>query len=242
MKWFVLALIIFILAGLAVFRSNLFIINSAAVQIEKIQCADQNQISNSSGIPGQNFFLLNSAKIENDLKGKYICIRKVEISRYFPNKVKLFVSGREAAAILIASAEASPSAEASSSAQKLVVDNEGVIYSNDFEHIDAPLIFVSGLDLSLGQKVQDNLIGKALKILEKVNSFGINIKETKIYSDVLFLTGEGIQVFFKLSDNIDTQLASLQLILDKAKIDEDTLDFVDLRFDKPVVKIAPKKH
>ncbi|TSC87728.1 MAG: Uncharacterized protein G01um10147_414 [Microgenomates group bacterium Gr01-1014_7] len=245
-----LSILLIISMGVFLFRSNIFTITSIEVEIEKVGCVESDKIRDASNLLGQNFFLLNSSKLENDLKNKYVCIHKVNLSRYFPNKVKLFIFGREPAAILIVlkdgeateSAEATPSAEASSSAEGFVVDNEGVVYSNSIEQINAPYIYAGGLNLTVGQKIKDDFIGKILKILEKLKSFGVDVKETKIYSNSLLLTGAMPRIIFKLSDNIDTQIASLQLILNKAKIDGEILEFIDLRFDKPVVKFAPKKH
>lgn len=263
-----LLVILIILSGFFLFRSNLFTVNSLAIQMEKTHCADENQIRDFSGVLGQNFLLINPANLESNLKNKFICIKTVDVSSNFPNKIKLFISGREPAAILIvlkngeasesarileefsrtkatSSAEATPSASTNfytgEPAEKFVVDNEGIIYSTDIEQISAPKIYISGIDVGIGEK-QDSLIHNGLRILEKVKNFALNIEETKIYSNNLLLTGNTTRVIFKLTDNIDTQIASLQLILDKAKIDNETLEFIDLRFDKPVVRFAPKQH
>ena len=58
---------------------------------------------------------------------------------------------------------------------------------------------------------------------------------------IVFPQVDNPKVFFRLDNEIDLQLASLQLILEKAKIDERILEFIDLRFDKPIVRFAPKK-
>lgn len=247
-------------------RSNIFIIRSVEAQLEKAACTDAEQIKNSSKLLGQNFFFINSSKVESDLKRKFLCIKSVKISRYFPNRVILQIFGREPAAILVmekneevtageieefSKIESTPSAEASISAkfslsvegptENFLVDNDGVIYSNNIEQINAPRIYVSGLNLTLGQEVKENLIKGLLKILEKVKIFGVDVKDAKIYSKNILLINTKPKMIFKLDDKIDTQIASLQLILGKAKIDSAELEFIDLRFDKPIVRFAPKK-
>lgn len=122
-----------------------------------------------------------------------------------------------------------------------VVDTEGVIYSNNIEQIYAPQVFVKGFDLTLGEKISDKLINDTLRILEKINSFGLEVKEVEIYSKAFLLVNGRTKIIFLLNDRVDKQIASLQLIYDKAKIDDKTLEFIDLRFDKPVIKFAPKK-
>lgn len=265
---FFASILLIVLAGSMLFSSNVVVINSVDVETEKVDCTDVYKIRESSGVLGQNLLLLDFKKIESDLKNNFLCIRKVEGLRIFPDKVRLLVIGREPAAILVLSKDqeatesgvlekfsevwATSSAEASPSAgfnffvegpvENFVVDNEGVVYSTDIEQINAPKVFVSGLNLNLGQKIKENLITNLLKILEKVRSFGIEARETKIYSNHLLLVNSMPRIIFRLDGKIDTQIASLQLILQKAKIDEDILEFIDLRFDKQIVRFAPKKN
>ncbi|KKS13713.1 MAG: hypothetical protein UU67_C0020G0034, partial [Candidatus Daviesbacteria bacterium GW2011_GWB1_41_5] len=49
------------------------------------------------------------------------------------------------------------------------------------------------------------------------------------------------KVILSLQKDIPLQLASLQLITEKAKIDGRLIEVVDTRFNKPVVVYAPKK-
>lgn len=261
-RYVVLGIISLFLAAFLFLRSNIFTISSVDVHAEKIACADLNQIKDSANLLGQNFLTLNSEKVEKDLKKKFLCIRSVTASRDFPSRVKLSVFGREPAAILVAidSQEATQSAvlerfseiQATASAQEqgsnFLIDEEGVIYSDNIEQINLSegrtRIYISGLNLTLGQKLTESPIQNTLKILEKVKAFGVDVKEAKIYSKNILLINAMPKMIFKLDDKIDIQIASLQLILMKAKINRGTvpLEFIDLRFDKPVVKIAPKKN
>lgn len=255
-----------------IIRSDIFIIRSIDVQVEKIDCVDSNQIRDSSYLLRQNFFLINSSKVESDLKKKFLCIKSVKPSRYFPNKIGLQVFGREPAVILViekkkeatqsgilekfSQIQATPSGGASASGMtqlfmdsdvrrddnvSFVIDNEGVVYSNHIEQINAPRVYVSGLNLTLGQKLEQDLIGNLIKILEKVKIFGVDVREAKIYLEKTLLINAIPRIIFSLDDKIDTQIASLQLILKIAKIDSEQLEFIDLRFDKPIVRFAPKR-
>lgn len=254
-----------LIATFFLIRSDIFTIKALDVDLEKITCTDANQIRNSSKILGQNLIFLNSSKIQDDLKDKFFCVKSIGISKYLPNKVKLQIFGRKPAAILVvlksqatqsgvlekfSETAVTPDTGASPSAslnflegprENFVVDSEGVIYSTNIEQINAPKIYL-GQNLTLGQKLQGNLISNTLKILEKIRIFGLEIKEERIYSTNVLLVNATPQILFRLDGNIDTQLASLQLILHQAKIDEANLEFIDLRFDKPIVKLAPKKN
>lgn len=249
-----LLIILLLILTFFLIRSNIFTIKTVDVRLEKIACGDSNQIKDSSKALGQNFFLINSAKIESDLKKNYLCIKAVKISRYFPNKIKLQVFGREPYVILVVlkTEEATSSAtlnqfiEASGSAiisfeqgeiENFVIDGEGIIYSQNIDQINIPKIYFPD-DI----KVESDLLKDVLKILERVKTFDLDTKEVKIYQRSILLVNAMPRVIFKLDANIDTQLASLQLILAQAKIDEANLEFIDLRFDKPIVRLAPKKN
>ena len=258
-------------------RSNIFTISSVDVQAEKIACANPSQIKDAANLLGQNFLIFNPAIVESNLKKKFLCIESIILSRNFPNRVKLSVFGREPVAILVvikseeatqsgvlerfSTLEATNSAETSlqwgeEKSSNFLIDEQGVIYSDNIEQINLSerlRIYISGLNLTLGQKLTEGLIQNTLKILEKVKTFGVDVKEAKIYSKNTLLINAMPRMIFKLDDKIDMQIASLQLILEKAKIDRGTiptevgrdsnqLEFIDLRFDKPVVKIAPKQN
>ena len=79
--------------------------------------------------------------------------------------------------------------------------------------------------------------------MDAVKKMGISVNESFLNDSFFIIKDETsvIKVIFRLKNEVDIQLASLQLILDKAKIDEKELEFIDLRFDKPVVRYAPKK-
>lgn len=252
MKWVFVGLILLaIISTLFIIRSNIFTIQSMDVYLEKIGCVGHEEIKKSSNLLGQNFFLFNSAKVRENIKNNFLCVRDVETSRHFPNSVSIFVFGREPKVFLLvlknreatqgATFEniATPSAEQLENADSFLVDREGVIFAKAYNLVDIPKIYYYGSDISLGQKSKDELAG-SLKILEKVKSYGLDIITSHL-SDEIFIMNPP-KIIFKMGQNIDAQLASLQLILNQAKIEEKELEFIDLRFDKPVVKLAPKKN
>lgn len=253
----VLSVVIFIILIFTIFRSDFFNIKVIDIQADNINCTDPTQIKNSTSLIGQNLFFLNSSKIEAGIKKKFLCIKDVEISKYFPNKVKLTLFKREPVALFISqkeeenlgilekfsesvatsSAESSPSAKLNFSQgeiiESFIVDNEGVVFEKNVSRGDLPKVYFYG---------QNVMIDKIIKILQKVNTFGLDIKEAKVYSEKILLLNSKPKIIFKLGEREDVQLASLQLILSEAKIDDRELEFIDLRFDKPVIKTVPKKN
>ncbi len=245
-------LVVFILIGVLVFvlsKPGLFTIKKIDIVTQNISCVDGNQLKNSSGLLGQNFFLANFNNITKNLKEKFICVKDINLSLDFPDKIKIQAIGRQPVALLMLLKDkeatissflenvATPSAEPSSEAY--LIDDEGIIFSKDTGRFNIPNIFIKDLDLSLGKKPRDKT-EDSLKILAGVKTFGLDVK-TAMILDNFFIIFSYPRVIFRLDNRIDIQLASLQLILAEAKIDFKELEFIDLRFDKPIVRFAPKK-
>lgn len=234
------------------FKSGIFNIKQVEVQDNQLGCTDGSQIRNLVTLVGQNFFLMDSQKIEDNLKKKFYCINSILIKKYFPSKVRVEVLKRLPVAIFnnLKEKEASISSlvdMATPSAQQIqdsfVVDGEGVVFSKDTSGLNVPGIYIYDPGISLGKRMESNLVKNSLKILERVKQMGVEIKESWIFDNFFVINSEvsKLKIIFRLDDKLDIQLASLQLILDKAKIDLKELEFIDLRFDKPVIKVAPEK-
>lgn len=255
---FVILLVAILSLGLLSLRSNIFIIKSVDVYLDKIECADEIQIRDSAHLYGQNLILLNPSKAINNLKSNFLCIKDIQISRNFPkgvfsNQVSIFASGREPKAIILVSKEkeatesasieniATPSARIHEVISSFLVDDQGILFAKDVNLSNIPKVYYYE-DLTLGQTSTQSILD-AIRILEKIKLYGLDVQETEVRDDLfLIYPNLGVpRIVFRLEENFDTQLASLQLISSQAKIDENELEFIDLRFDKPVVRLAPKK-
>lgn len=76
----------------------------------------------------------------------------------------------------------------------------------------------------------------AQKIYNKLISLNLEIKKVSTLAKNDLLVEGTYKIYFSLEKNIDFQLASLQLILNKAKIESDKVEYIDLRFERPVIK------
>lgn len=236
------------------FTSGFLNIKHVDVRANQLKCADENQIRIYADIVGQNFFLISSVILEKNLKKKFPCIKSILMSKNFPNKITLQVLSRQPVALLVTLKEKEASASslvesiATPSAQEMedanIVDSEGVVFSKDTNEFHLPKVYIYNSQIILGKRFEDNLISNSLVILEKVKIFGMEVAQSWIIDNLFIVVSStgGTKVIFNLDEKIDIQLASLQLILDKAKIDLKELEFIDLRFDKPVVRFAPKNH
>jgi len=233
-------------------------IKEVEVKTNGVECTSPEVIKNVVDLSGKNILFLSDVSLEQKLKDKFICISKIKLHRGLSGKVILEVTGRIPVAILIESrveenistrsAEASFSAiESSPSGQfnfvgegdQYLIDNEGVIFSKKGGGV--PKIYFEGINLIVGKKLEDGIIMNALKILDRIRVFGVQANEAKIYLQNIFLVNSVPKMVFSLNSNIDLQLAALQLLLEQAKINEENMEFIDLRFEKPIVKYVPKK-
>lgn len=238
--------------------SDILKVKNIEVKLENVTCVGKADIEKETAIFGQNIFILNESVIQSKLKEKFFCIKFVNLLRQFPDIVKLAVTGRQAVALLsplkfedstssasldIAIFFATPSSQLEDKSKSYILDDEGIIFAKG-ELPNVPKIYFLGDDLSLGNRLEEDVVKSALIILDKVKSFGVNIKEAKIYSQKflgLNPIADKPKIIFALDKDINIQLASLQLILTEAKIDLREMEFIDLRFDKPVVKYIPKE-
>lgn len=235
-------------------KVGLFTVRQVDVQAEQLGCTNADQIKTVAALFGQNFFTVDKDKLIRSLEKKFICIKDISFTKVFPGKVQMQITARQAAAILAnlksqpASASALIENAATPSASEVqdlyIVDSSGVVFAKGTDETSIPKIYSYNLNPLLGQKINSDLISGCLKILDKIKTLGVTVQESWISDDFFIANPDGkfTKIIFRLNDQIDIQLASLQLILDTAKIDAKELEFIDLRFDKPIVRYAPKKR
>jgi hypothetical protein len=251
-----------------VLKSDIFKIKDIEIEAVNITCTTADQILNVSEIKDKNFFMLNGEESQVKIKRKFYCIKDVVINLYPFQKAKIKVSNRVSIANLSKIEEfkeittpkietlimegsssaiavltvATPSANLDFSKIKvqsnLLIDDEGVVFLQGSDD-NLPIIYTNQI-MNLGQSLDKNSIKHILKIWEKVKEFGLSFKDTKLSASQYIINSEP-KLIFDLSRDINIQLASLQLILEEAKINDSRIEYIDLRFDKPVVKYLPKK-
>ncbi len=248
MKKIVPLLFILIILGIIYFTLFSTVFKIKSLSSSPVDCASSDDIRKVVNLLGVNFFLLDAEVISKKIKDKFFCIGYVNLKRSIPDKVTLELKGRSGVFNLIpyeaiSSSDATPSAQVIATDSGFLVDEEGVIFAKaNFETRLQPILF-SGETLSIGERLGGELISKISQVLETLKSLGIYPFGAKIYSIPIesgssdnFSVGQKPQTTFKLNDSLDRQLASLQLILNQARIDTKEVEFIDLRFDKPVVK------
>lgn len=237
MKWLsFFLLVLFLVAVFILLKSELFSIKQVVVSSSP-DCGSADEIKKESKLLNRNFFDIQG-NLTPDLQQKFVCIKKVNISKSFPNTLTLdIIERKEAAKLLVIPLEASRSSVATPSAQ-WVVDDEGVIFSSQAKEQSLAQLMIFDGDLKLGGRLDGNLIVNSLEVLSFLQFLNLNTNQVKIFPDYSLVIDGGARIVFDLTKDIKRQLASLQLIMEGAKIEERKMDYIDLRFDKPIVKYS----
>lgn len=241
---FTIILVLFgIIATIMLFLNYKFlVVKNLEINLVDINCTDSKSLSEESELLGQSMLMVNKLKVEQNLKEKYLCIKKINMVKHLPDKIEMDVFGRDGAVNLVQLDPkiSTPSATliniATPSAQELIGSKS---YTIDEEGINFSESTVDGLPMVYSFGEGNNWIKEVIRIIDKLKTFGLDTKEGYLTTYTLVVNTYP-KIIFNLSQNLDAQLASLQLILEQAKIGEEMLEFIDLRFDKPVIRIAPK--
>ncbi len=233
-------------------------ISSLEVDGDVLSCLSADQIGRETGLVGSNFWLEDRKKLLEQLSARHLCLKSASLTFIFPSTAVLKAVKREAALAVIsysasisAAQESSPSAQldlpwsqpSTPAGEMLVSDSEGFIFEKS-DRVQLPVVYIPK-ELNIGSHLNPGQAEKVVtifnKITQMVNDFpaaGTTLQRpvwAKIMDDSLLMDLHP-RVIFSLKKDILRQLASLQLILQKAKINIGGVETIDLRFDKPVIK------
>lgn len=251
-------------------KSGFFEIKNIRIK-STLTCTNQNDLQRRlSQTVGKNYFSINQKKVEEQILKEFPCVSSLTFKNGFfkdfllnifsSNKyVNVFITERKPIAqinlitqkldlIDLKALEATSSSSAgqlnfqtdeSSVSGIFLADNLNYIFSKN-EDKSLPQVFLISGNLSIGQKLPPGMLQDTLEILKKLNELSVEVKTARIESGQLLIDGSQ-KLIFSLNKDINYQLASLQLILQKAKMESKLMEKIDLRFDKPVVVYSPKK-
>lgn len=229
--------------------TNLFLVKSIDVKINGINCTDSKDLQTQSQITDKNLFSLNEKEIESKLKRRFLCIDRITFSKKIPDRIELVAFVREPKLLLInvkskdstSSADAATFSSTPSATEEFLSDKEGVVFAKDKGLKVNPRIFYMSNNLTLGSVIEKRFITKSLEIFEGIKSIGIESLEGRLYANGDLVIHGVPKLIFNLGGDTKLQLVSLQLIIRKATIEEKEMEFIDLRFENPVVRYNLKK-
>lgn len=247
------------LSILLYFSSSFFKIKQVNIKNANSSCVNED-IKNDINLKDRYIFFVDQSLLEQKIKSKFLCVKKLDIKKNFPSTLELQIEYRAPKAIvnLVKTASSSSqlgSSESSSSSKlsmdylmnnyfiddkKFIVDDSGFVFSEVKGSINLQQIDVIDQSLAMGQYAPVYLTN-AIEIISFLQNNLITLEKIKIFSGKYLVVKTEQILIFNLDKGPKEQLASLQLILQKAKIDSKVIENIDLRFDKPIVIYSPKK-
>lgn len=230
-----LRLVLFVFLIGAVLAVLVWLYRSDLFRVKKIEVTGNNRLSDSqiekiSAIePGSNLVRLPLKEIEGRLL-KDSWIKDVEISRSFPNTLKIKVAERKAIAVI-------PVDDGNA-----VVDEEGLVLEKISNIDKVNLLLIRDLDVrkvKVGQKIKSKSFSNAslcLSHLDEKLRKSLNIISAPSVDKLALYTNEGAEIIYGKAENFEKKNYIINKILSKG----DEVIFIDIRvISNPVIKKRP---
>lgn len=176
---------------------------------------------------GENIVFLSPQEIEEKIKEELIEIDEVKIEKRLPNKLIFHLSKRKPIAVIEANSE------------YYQVDYQGIILAKINQPTDLPLVVSDEIIVTADSKrIESVPILTSLSLLYQLLFSGLEVRRAEISQSrkLTLHLKTGPEVLLSLDRDLKKQVDSLQLILERAKIEGKQIMLIDLRFDKPVIK------
>lgn len=197
----------------------------------------------------KNIYLINIDKIKALITSNNPNIGRVDVKKNFFGSLSIYITFRKPIAIAIDGVlteevkqqDASASAEISygferKGDQEYFIDMDAFLFNKEGDK-DFPVV---GLDLQ-NKKTGDSIDAPAVKFMLTVANNLRENGEIPIWivnkdNKVVLMLPDGSFIILDSSKSPDFQLSSLQLIRNRFRIEGRKFEYLDLRFQKPVVK------
>lgn len=239
------------------FKVGILNISKIDVQINNAPCISEQNIKLESQFLNKNILLADENNVKRRILQKYFCVKNIQVKKEFPKTVKIIIDGRAPLtrvftfkyekSIRVSDLEATPSSSAAIldwsfpnpiPEYAFIADDTGLIFEKDNKG-NLPALFLSE-DIKIGQQLNNLFFNRISEIIIKLTKLEVLVLQAKVIDNSLLVEAQE-KIVFSLNKDIFKQLASLQLILQKAKIDGKIMEIIDLRFDKPIIVYSNKK-
>lgn len=219
-------LILLVAGGILIVFSLFQLLRGDFFKINQIVCLDRDQPCQTDWwfkvnglVLGKNIISLSPQKTEELIKEELPGIDQVEIKKKLPDKLIVYLTKRKPIAVVEVNSD------------YYQVDYQGIILAKLDQPTDLPLIVCSDCQF------ESPVILSSLDFLYQLLISGIEARRLEITDsrELTVFLKTGPKVLISLDKNIKEQVDSLQLILERAKIEGKQIELIDLRFDKPVI-------
>lgn len=229
-KWFKIAKPILFIMITMLIAYILFLVG--VFQIKKIEPNMELTNANIEEVTnqylGQEYFSLNLANLEKDILNTDRYVKSVRAEKVFPNTVRLKMEEYE------------PMSYLEYKGVCYILSKEGVILEEETEYEEC--ILENGIELNSKQNIltENRLIfdTELLEIVTLLEKFDWEITAVNFKENLLeFSSHDQKTVIVEINQEYETQLSELYLILEKVNIEGIEYKSLDLRFERPVMKL-----
>lgn len=192
---------------------------------------------------GQNFFLLSSTKLENELLANFPALRSMVVRKIFPRKLLLKIEQRTPLAVIEYARTQEVLGTVSMVKASYLIDGEGVCFALAQDAGEQLMIIEVTTEVfpMVGERGSLEVLA-ALELITGLKKDFSDLAGVKVINEesIEAVINGDITVIFSSKNPIAAQLATLRKVWGKYKMENKPLRKVDLRYDNPVVSFAGK--
>lgn len=187
------------------------------VELSGASCVPADEL----GLKGKLIFFISEKQLGKELTEKYSCVSSLKLQKIYPRKVQLEIQSEN------------PVAKIANT--QLATTASGLIVQDSQPNL--PLLFLpTNTEISPGQKITDEISLYATKLAALLAKSDFHTTNIRIVNpDIAVYDASNTVAIFSSSQSAEIQVDSLQLVLSKAKMGEQKIRKIDLRFEKPAV-------
>lgn len=212
------------------FRSNLFQIQSIKFSREEtpsniVLISEDILQKESASWLNYSIFIFPQDEEEIRILAKFPILEKFQIVRKFPHELNITFKERKQAAVIKARNG------------EFIVDENAYVFSQSNENIHAPVFEDLGNSWEIGEKMDYEMFSFALQIVSLFPELNLIPAHFNFenQNDLVIETDNNLKCYFDTQKDLELQFATLQILLDNAKIEGRTYQKIDLRFVRPIV-------
>lgn len=222
--------LIFFLTCLLFFLSVLFLVR-AFFSIKNVEVSGNRDLRGLQSLGGRLIFTIDEGQLEAQLKALNPQLQKIEIKKKFPNKLEIKTQSAKISAVL----------EAGSGYFYLSADGRILAKSRKKDKVQPVIKYYQKYNydsFGIGDKIEENDILFALQFIEKFESIDLIVHAVDITSTNMLILNSGDKTYFLSTErSIEDQYRDVKTIVGRFKIEGLNYKSLDLRFEKPIIKL-----
>jgi len=217
-----LGLIVSLVVGL---RSSIFQVQTISCFKNSFPCS-QKEYQSLENLRTKNIFFTDFNNFKAGFLAANSQIASLVINKRLPNQLEINLIPRQAGFLVT-----------TNQLDWFLIDDQGVILGQVSDLVQLPKItFPASYQLTIGQQLNSDCSLAALTLAQTLKDFFINFQQIKVeFPNIFIVQIDSGQAIFSSNKDFKAQVASLQLILSRSRIEGKIPEKIDFRFDKPII-------